>query len=395
MAKLGIFSVKIFHRHEGRYFTNGGFGDYLEQMCRSFDRVILCCKVRGAPPPAGFYEVDHPNLEIRAVPVLTTELGALILQPLVFWRGIDVARRSDVVHARMPDWTGITGAIVARLCGTPCFHQIIGDTGGLARTIPLAQAFGLGAALRMALLAYDWCERAVSRGQLVFAQGQVAFEKHRNASERFLVLSSAHRIDDVGNVTDRCAGQKLTLLTVGRLQAVKNQALLIRVLSKLRAVDPRWRLIIVGEGPKRRELETLARELRLEDHVSMPGDVLHGPQLWATYDQADVFALTSVSEGTPKVVLEAMARGCPVVASRVGGIPTAVEHEQRGLLFESGDVDGLAAALTRMARDRSLRERCQREAWAFSRLHTLEESTRFMLDRVLARWPHLAPLRRS
>lgn len=126
----------------------------------------------------------------------------------------------------------------------------------------------------------------------------------------------------------------------------------------------------------------------------MPGNLLHGDELWAAYDQADLFALPSVSEGTPKVLLEAMARGCPVVASRVGGIPTAVEHEQRGLLFESGDVDGLAAALTRLAQDRSLRERCQREAWAFSRLHTLEESTSVMLERVLEKWPHLAPLRR-
>lgn len=395
MAVLGIFSVKIFYKHNDTYFTNGGFGDYLEQMCVSFDRVILCCKVTKRIPPPGFYPVDHSNLKIVPVPLLVTELGAIALQPVVFVRGIAVVREADVIHARMPDWTGITGSVLARLFGKPCFHQIIGDTAGLARSIPLSKGFGLGAGLRAALLLYDWCERQVSVGRMVFAQGQVAYDKHRRASERFLVLSSAHRAGDMGAVTPRCEGDRLRLLSVGRLQSVKNHQLLIRAIARLREVDPRWELCILGEGPKRPELEALIADLDLGAHVTLPGNLSHGAELWDAYDKADVFALVSVSEGTPKVLLEAMARGCPVVATRVGGIPTAVAHEDRGLLFESGDLDGLVQALTRMAGDKALRERCQNEAWTFSRLNTIEASTRFMIGKVTDRWPHLSPLRRG
>lgn len=393
MATLGIFSVKVFHLHHGQYYTNGGFGNYLSEMCRSFDRVILLCRVRATAPGHGFYRVEHPNLEIVTVPALPTELGALLVQPVVLAKGLYVCRRSDVIHARMPDWTGVTGAVAARLTRRPCFHQIIGDTAGLARTIPLSKAWGLGAGLRVALLIYDWCERRVSRDQVVFAQGKLAFDKHVGAAWRYLVLSTAHSTSDLGTVTPRFMGARFRVLSVGRLQAVKNQQLLVRALAELRREDPRWELRIVGAGPKRDELRALAAELQVADHVTLVGELSHGAQLWDEYDSADVFVLPSVSEGTPKVILEAMARGCPVVASRVGGVPTAVVHEERGLLFEASSGDQLVSSLRRMAQDDALRSRCQSAAWVFSKQNTLEESSRFMLEQVVRHWPSLAPLR--
>ena len=279
------------------------------------------------------------------------------------------------------------------MLGKPCFHQIVGDTGALAKTIPLTKGFGLGAGLRFLLCLYDWCERRVSKGQLVFAQGKVAYDKHHKAAERHLVLSTAHSIKDIGRVTARCENKPLRILAVGRLQAVKNHQLLIRALARLHAQEPRWELCILGEGPKRSELERLAEELGVRNLVHLPGGILHGPDLWRAYDEADVFAHPSVSEGTPKVVLEAMARGCPIVASDVGGIPSAVEDGVRGILFPSDDLDQLVAALSRMANDAPLRLACQKAAWAFAQHHTIEANDRFIADRLTLRWPALTPLR--
>lgn len=393
MAIVCIFTVKVFHRERGDYFTYGGFGLYLAQMCQSFDQVILICKLRSGSPPEGYYKVEHENLEIVTVPAWRTELGALLVQPLVFVKGLAAVRRSDVVHARMPDWTGITGNLVARFLRVPRFHQVVDDWKGLARSIPLTKTYGLGAGLKFALLCYDWLERRVSRGEIVFAQGQVSFDKHVQAKRRFLVLSSAHHDADIGDVRPKCFSNRIHVLAVGRLNAVKNHEMLLRAIGKLRQDDPRWRLCILGEGAKRSELVALARELGIQDSVSMPGNVEHDEALWCQYDAADMFVLPSVSEGTPKVVLEAMARGCPVVASAVSGVPTAVKHGERGLLFPSGDLPALVAAMRRMATDGNLRQSCQDAALEFAREHTLEQSTRFMLDRVLEEWPQLAPLR--
>lgn len=394
MARLGIFTVKVFYQNGGEFYTNGGYGLYLEQMCQSFDSVVMLCKLRKGVPPAGFYRVDHQNLEIVTVPALPSELGAIVVQPLVFFKGLSMMKKCDVVHARMPDWNGITGACVSRLSGVPCFHQIIDDWYGNAMSIPLKKSFGLGAGLRIALLIYDWLERLVSRGQLVFAQGQLSYDKHANACERHLVLSSAHRDEEISTVRDKCVGEQVKLLAVGRLQDVKNHEMLIRAMPEIRAFDPRCELTILGEGKKRDQLQSLAEQLGLSDVVSMPGNLPHD-KLWSEYDAADLFILPSRSEGTPKVVLEAMARGCPVIASSVGGVPSAVKHMQSGLLFESNQQDQMTEMIQLMLKDELLRRHCQIKALEFSKFHTLEASTRFMLDRVTDRWPHLSPLRGS
>lgn len=394
MAVLGIFSVKTFHLHDGQAYTYGGFGKYLAAMCESFDQVVLLCKVKHRPPGEGFYIVEHDNLKIVHVPSWPSELGAMFVQPLVLIKGLKIAKDCDVIHARMPDWTGLTGATLARIFGTPCFHQIVDDWSGLARTIPWKKAFGLGLGLKGALLLYDWLERWLSKGQLVFAQGQAAYAKHYAAAERVLVLSTSHRRSDAGTVRPKMTGDTISVLNVGRLNAVKNQQLLIRAIARLHATDRRWRLRIVGEGGKRGELQELVRTLGIQGVVSMPGLTPHGPLLWAEFDQADIFALSSVSEGTPKVVLEAMVRGCPVVASAVSGVPTAVQHEERGLLFQSGDIDELVCCLQRMASDGALRTQCQGAAFAFSLEHSIEAATHLMLEKIKLRWPQLVPLRK-
>jgi len=393
MATVCIFSVKIFYRDSNCYYTCGGFGLYLEQMCKNFDWVILVCKTRIGPPPKGYYRIEFPNLDILTVPAGRNELAALAVQPLVFFKGIIAVRRSDVVHARMPDWSGITGNLVARLFDVPRFNQVIDDWKGLANTIPASRKYGLGFGLKLLLHFYDWLERIVLRGEIVFAQGRISYDKHENAWRRYLVLSSAHYDNDIGVVIPKITNSRINVLAVGRLHDVKNHQLLIRALAILRYNDPRWHLRILGEGAKRRELEELAKDLGIKDYVSLPGNVPHDERLWHEYDAADMFVLPSISEGTPKVVLEAMARGCPVIASAVSGVPDAVKHTERGLLFPSGDLDALVSAMRRMANDETLRLSCQHAALAFSSQHTVERSTQFMLEKVSEAYPNLIPLR--
>jgi len=82
-----------------------------------------------------------------------------------------------------------------------------------------------------------------------------------------------------------------------------------------------------------------------------------GPELFALYQDHDVFILPSFSEGTPRTLIESRAFGCPVVASRVGGIPTSVTDGVDGLLVPPGDPDALASAIGRILDNESLRYR--------------------------------------
>jgi glycosyltransferase involved in cell wall biosynthesis len=391
MTTLGIFTVKTFYQHDGAYYTYGGFGGYLAEMRKYFSKVVLVAHVEKSSPPPGCYRVTTKNLEFIALPAVKSELGVLLTLPVVFWRSFRAVRKMDIVHARMPDYTGIAGALAAGARGVPRFHQIIDDWQVLARTIPVWKAFGLGALLRLHLLVYDWLERCVSRGQMVFAQGESCYAKHAPSSDCELVLSSAHHIDDVVAPPQKFERAPYTMLNVGRLNGVKNQALLLKALTRLNLGGEAWHAVLVGTGPHEGALRAQVRDNNLGHRVMFAGQLPHGPELWRQYDSADVFVLSSVSEGTPKVLLEAMARGTPVVASAVSGVPSAVVDEQRGLLFASNDVDGLVSALRRMRDDGKLRAKCQSQGNDFARTQTVEVSIEHMVGKVFARWPHLAP----
>jgi glycosyltransferase involved in cell wall biosynthesis len=129
---------------------------------------------------------------------------------------------------------------------------------------------------------------------------------------------------------------------VGRLAAVKNFGMLIRAFAVLAARWPRLELVLVGDGPERAGLETLARQLGLADAVKFLG---FRSDIDAQLAQSNLFVLTSLSEGIPMAILEAMRSGLPVIATRVGGVPATVEDGVTGKLVDSGDERALAGAL--------------------------------------------------
>jgi glycosyltransferase involved in cell wall biosynthesis len=145
----------------------------------------------------------------------------------------------------------------------------------------------------------------------------------------------------------------LVIGAVGRLEAEKGFDVLIRALHALLVEGLDVRLVIVGEGGERANLERLARELGVADRVQLPG---WQADVRGYFEAMDVFALSSYREGLPNVLLEAMALEVPVVATRVNGVPRLVQDTRNGLLVEPGDLAGLTTALGRMARSDELRE---------------------------------------
>ena len=140
--------------------------------------------------------------------------------------------------------------------------------------------------------------------------------------------------------------------TVGRLNEVKRQDVLIRAFALVRQRLPDAHLVLVGDGPLLADLRSLAGQLGVMEAVHFVGYQPHsGPFL----KSMDVFALTSRSEGMPQAVIEASIMGLPVVASRVGGLPEVVQDGVTGTLFEAGDHAALAAALTHYLVDADIR----------------------------------------
>lgn len=142
--------------------------------------------------------------------------------------------------------------------------------------------------------------------------------------------------------------------TVGRLNEVKRQDLLLRAFARLAETHPRARLLLVGDGPERAALETLSAELGTAARVVFAGYQSRTQDFLAAMD---VFALTSRHEGLPLALLEAWASGLPVVSSAVGGIPQVVRSGDNGLLFDSGNDAALTHALAKLIDEPALAAR--------------------------------------
>ncbi len=164
------------------------------------------------------------------------------------------------------------------------------------------------------------------------------------------------------------ASNEFVVIQVARLNALKDHATAIRAINRLRDGNVPVRLVLVGAGEERTQLEQLVVEQQLGDAVVFLGARKDIPQLLAG---ADAFLLSSISEGIPLTLIEAMGAGIPIVSTDVGGIPEVIEHGTSGLLAPARDDERLASHLQSLWHDPESRTRlaemgCQRAIERFS-----------------------------
>jgi glycosyltransferase involved in cell wall biosynthesis len=190
--------------------------------------------------------------------------------------------------------------------------------------------------------------------------------------ERISVLHNSIDLDRARDVSEREVGAlKLSLgiaegervvLAVGRLSREKGHVDLMAAVALLRRLNTEAavRVVIVGDGPERSRIEQAASGLGVASQIIFAGQVRDARPY---YRVADVLALPSHSEGSPNVLLEAMAAELPVVATEVGGVPEIVEHDRSALLVKPGEPGAMARALLLLLSDRELAARLTQSAY--------------------------------
>ena len=154
------------------------------------------------------------------------------------------------------------------------------------------------------------------------------------------------------------------LLSVGRLQANKGFEVLVQALADPQTrLPPRWRWLLVGDGPARTELKRAVERQGLDGRVSLTGS-LSDDELRVLYQRADLFVHPTLYEGSSLTTLEAMAHRKAIVASAVGGIPDKIDHQRQGLLVPPGDARALSEALSEATHRESSRKEWGEQARA-------------------------------
>jgi sugar transferase (PEP-CTERM/EpsH1 system associated) len=225
-------------------------------------------------------------------------------------------------------------------------------------------------------LAVAWTSRftAVSEDA-----ARVARDIERVPARILQVIHNGIDVERFSATGTRSTGAGRRAVTVGRLDPIKDQTTLLRAVRFVVDKMPEFQLDVVGDGPSRRELEALRATLGLADHVHFHGyreDV--APYLAA----ADLFVLSSISEGAPLALLEAMASSLPAVATDVGGIREVIVPGETGYLAPASSPEALGRAMLAVLADPGTLERLGRAA-----RRRVED--RFNLRKVVAQYEHV------
>jgi glycosyltransferase involved in cell wall biosynthesis len=152
------------------------------------------------------------------------------------------------------------------------------------------------------------------------------------------------------------AQNQAVILAVGRLSSEKGHAILLQAAARLEKMKeaPDFRIVVVGDGPEKENLLRLTARLGIGQRIVMAG---FQTDVRPYYSLSTLLALPSYSEGSPNVVLEAMAAGLPIAATDVGGVPEILEDGVTGLLVRPGDPEAMAETILRILQDKGLARR--------------------------------------
>jgi sugar transferase (PEP-CTERM/EpsH1 system associated) len=266
--------------------------------------------------------------------------------PGLLWHLYRLFRRErpHIVHTH--GWgTLIEGLMAARIARVPVVIHGEHGTLQLRGYQRQCQRWAWSAADRVLSVSSRLADRMA--GEMSFGTGRITTIRNGVDLERF---TPSHR--SAARASLQLHDDEFVVGTVGRLVPVKDQATLLGAIAQLQRNGVATRLLVAGDGPLRESLLARAAELSIADRVGLLGHRRDVEMVLAAFD---VFALSSVSEGLSNTILEAMATGLPVIATRVGGADELVVEDVTGLLVSSGWPDEMAAALARLQRDAASR----------------------------------------
>ena len=306
------------------------------ELARVFDVVVLA---RALQLPPGVERVNgYTVIRKRVIDVPGVRLVADVAQSLWhLWRLPSV--RALLCYQTLSG--GMIGVLAGRLLGIPVLvsirseeeYRLAGAPWPLRRLSRVTWRMAERVLVQSARLRSDFLGSAAARGL--------------DLETRTTVVPNGTQVGPVETAPDRPE----RLITVARLHPKKGIPVLMEALRGL-AETERPELVLIGDGPLAGQLRAAATDLP----VSFGGAMSH-TEVQSQLAQGGIFVLPSIEEGTPNVLLEALAHGLPVVATSVGGVPDLISDGENGMLVRAGDAGALQCAVQRVRQDDDLRER--------------------------------------
>ncbi len=384
---MAIVYHRPFYRDSsgGLWEAEGSFSKYVESLADRVDEIVLCVPERREPFPFDAYRLDADNVRLCGLSFFDGLPRFYAGLPHMLRRLWCELSTWDLVNLRVPTPLGIYAYFLARLRRRSIFLLVVGDLAGVAASVRVDSPKRL--AYRIYLAVEERLQTWMVSGAPTFVNGQALYAKYNRAGRQVMVTTtSTISARDVGDrpdpLADRCPDEPIRLLCVSRIDPRKGLRYLPAALVQVRTRGHDARLTIVGPvvgtlgAEEQARVVAEAERLGISDQVDFVGPRTL-PEVMELARAHHAFVLPTLpGEGTPRVLLEAMAAGLPVVATDVGGVPTLVAHDVNGLLVPAADPLALASAIDRLLSDGTLRRRLIASAYTVARAHSAEAHAR-------------------
>jgi phosphatidylinositol alpha-1,6-mannosyltransferase len=363
--------------------SEGSFARYVDSLAPYFDEILLSVPVFDRPQASGS-RVRATNVRLAPLPYFPGPRQFYPMLPKMLGRLKAWVAQCDVIHLRVPTPAAIFAFRAARSAGKPVFLLVVGDYAALLPHLPYR---GIKRALFGGYVAFE--ERALrhmTARSLTFVNGAALRRKHERDGGRVIeTKTTTLSLQDINTRADVGESGTLRALTVSRIDPRKGLRSLPGAIAQLIGQGIDISLDIIGPtigliGDDEREaIRADAEQRGVGDRVRLPGSVPLD-QLMSKYRDYDLFILpTQPGEGIPRVLLEAMANGLPIVTTDVSGITSLITHEVNGLLIADASAESVVGAVTRLAKDGELRRRLIQGGYSTARTYTLERQASDMM----------------
>jgi glycosyltransferase involved in cell wall biosynthesis len=309
----------------------------------------LVCGMVGPGEGDMRYVADEHGVDVTILPSLGREISPL-RDLRTLWQAWRILRRErpDVVHTHTAK-AGFVGRVAAWLAGVPCVvHTFHGH---------VFAGYFSPAKTRLYLWLERFCARLSSRIIVLSAQlkRELTEVYHIAPPGVFEIVPLGFELGSFAAIQGDDGGFRAQIGVpagvplvgiVGRLVPIKNHDLFLKAAALVVRNLPDAQFVIVGDGERRAALTTQAQALGLADRVRFAGWIT---DLVPVYQALDVAVCSSINEGLPVNLIEAMAAGVPIVATRVGGVPDLLEEGRLGAVVAPDDAAGLAAQIVEAA----------------------------------------------
>ena len=387
-VKLAVFSHKPCWRSASartRVATDGGFPFQMLALSELFDETRLLVPVADRVGVEG--EVALSGHHLTVVP-LTVRSGRGLASKLSFipWSFQNLGtmirelRSADAIHAPVPGDVGTVGMLLAWIFRKPLFVR---HCGNWLRPVTLAEKF------------WRWIMEATAGGRNVMLAtgGTAALPSLKNPEVRWIFSTSLTEDELRTYASPRLCptDDRLRLVIVARQEKAKGAGTIIQCLPRLARKFSKVSLEIVGEGSAISGFKQLASEAGVAERVQFSGKLNH-EHVMQKLREADLFVFpTTSSDGFPKAVLEGLASGLPVVATRVSVLPPLLGNGS-GVLVDEATPEAVAHSIELALHDAATYEAMSRQAIEAARQFSLEAWRDTIGARLSAAW---GPLRRA